>query len=214
MQSIDSKSVADHMLRRVSRWGVTALGVAFAVCGAAAMAGGWEIIQVERGWSLFIGGAAVLAGGAVVIALGQVVSRLDEILMATPARRAGEKMPAPFAAAAKPQPKELEQRSRQPPPQAPPAPTPAPTLVQAPPAQQSPPPAAPPAPSAPELEREAGAPAPEEPSGAEPQEVDRYQSGDTTYVMFSDGAVEVRTSNGAQRFASLAELRAQAAQQY
>jgi len=33
-------------------------------------------------------------------------------------------------------------------------------------------------------------------------------------VMFSDGAVEVRTSNGAQRFASLAELRAQAAQQY
>ena len=40
------------------------------------------------------------------------------------------------------------------------------------------------------------------------------KSGDITYVMFSDGAVEVRTSNGAQRFASLAELRAQAAQQY
>ena len=51
-------------------------------------------------------------------------------------------------------------------------------------------------------------------SGAEPREVDRYESGDITYVMFSDGAVEVRTSNGAQRFASLAELRAQAAQQY
>ena len=68
------------MLRRVSRWGVTALGVVLAICGVVAMVGGWDIIQVERGWSLFIGGATALAGGAVVIALGQVVFRLDEIL--------------------------------------------------------------------------------------------------------------------------------------
>ena len=65
-----------------------------------------------------------------------------------------------------------------------------------------------------EPEQEAEAPAADTASGAEPREVDRYESGDITYVMFSDGAVEVRTSNGAQRFASLAELRAQAAQQY
>ncbi|HEY8137766.1 MAG TPA: hypothetical protein VIF61_07980 [Methylocystis sp.] len=205
------------MLKRVSRWGVTALGVVLAICGAVAMVGGWEIIQVERGWSLFIGGATILAGGAVVIALGQVVFRLDEIIEGTQLRNAGEKSPAPSAPAAKPQPKELEQRSRQPSPQAPPAPTPAPALAQTPPAQQAPPAAAPAAPiasPATEPEREAEAPAPEEPSGAEPQEVDRYQSGEITYVMFSDGAVEVRTSNGSQRFASLAELRAQAAQQY
>ena len=44
-------------------------------------------------------------------------------------------------------------------------------------------------------------------------EVDRYELGDITYVMFSDGAVEVRTAQGTQRFASLAELRAQAVQQ-
>jgi outer membrane biosynthesis protein TonB len=202
------------MLKRVSRWGVTALGVALAVCGVVAMAGGWDIIQVERGWSLFIGGATVLAGGAVVIALGQVVFRLDEILVAAELRRAGEKWPAPSAPAVKPQPKEAEQRSRQPPPQAPPAPTPTPTPAQTSPAQQAPLAAAPPAPPAKEPEQEAQAPAADEASGAEPQEVDRYQSGDITYVMFSDGAVEVRTSNGAQRFASLAELRAQAAQQY
>jgi len=204
------------MLRRVSRWGVTALGVALVVCGVAAMAGGWDIIQVERGWSLFIGGATALAGGAVVIALGQVVFRLDEILVAAQLLRTGEKSPAPSAPTAKPQPKEAEQRSRQSPPQAPPAPTPTPTptLAQTPPAQQAPLPAAPPAPPAKEPEQEAEAPAAVEPSGAEPREVDRYESGEITYVMFSDGAVEVRTSNGAQRFASLAELRAQAAQQY
>jgi len=202
------------MLRRVSRWGVTALGVALVVCGVAAMAGGWDIIQVERGWSLFIGGATALAGGAVVIALGQVVFRLDEILVAAQLLRTGEKSPAPSAPAAKPQPKEAEQRSRQSPPQAPPASTPTPTLAQTPPAQQAPLPAAPPAPPAKEPEQEAEAPAAVEPSGAEPREVDRYESGEITYVMFSDGAVEVRTSNGAQRFASLAELRAQAAQQY
>ena len=200
------------MLRRVSRWGVTALGVALVVCGVAAMAGGWDIIQVERGWSLFIGGATALAGGAVVIALGQVVFRLDEILVAAQLRRTGEKSPAPSAPAAKPQPKEAEQRSRQSPPQAPPAPTP--TLAQTPPAQQAPLAAAPPAPPTKEPEQEAEAPAAVEPSGAEPREVDRYESGEITYVMFSDGAVEVRTSNGSQRFASLAELRAQAAQQY
>ena len=205
------------MLRRVSRWGVTALGVALVVCGVAAMAGGWDIIQVERGWSLFIGGATALAGGAVVIALGQVVFRLDEILVAAQLLRTGEKSPAPSAPSAKPQPKEAEQRWRQPPPQAPPAPTPTPPLVQTPPAQQAPlavAPSAPPPPPAREPEQEAEAPAAEVASAAEPREVDRYESGDITYVMFSDGAVEVRTSNGAQRFASLAELRAQAAQQY
>ncbi|HEY8137608.1 MAG TPA: hypothetical protein VIF61_07185 [Methylocystis sp.] len=203
------------MLRRVSRWGVTALGVVLAVGGIVAMVGGWDIIQVERGWSLFIGGATVLAGAAVVIAVGQVVFRLDEIVVATQLRRTGEKSPAPPAPAAKPQSKEPEPRSRQPSPQASPAPTP--TLAQTPLAQQAPlavAPAAPPAPSATEPERAAEAAAADEASGAEPREVDRYESGDITYVMFSDGAVEVRTSNGAQRFASLAELRAQAAQQY
>ena len=198
------------MLRRVSRWGVTALGVVLAVGGVVAMTSAWDIIQVERGWSLFIGGAAVLAGGAVVIALGQAVSRLDEILVAAQLRGAGEKSPAPSAPAAKPQPKEAEQRSRQSPPQAPPTPP----LAQTPPAQQAPLVAVPPAPPAKEPEQEAEAPAAVEPSGAEPREVDRYESGEITYVMFSDGAVEVRTSNGSQRFASLAELRAQAAQQY
>jgi hypothetical protein len=51
------------------------------------------------------------------------------------------------------------------------------------------------------------------PKPEEPHEVDRHVAGDITYVMFSDGAVEVRTANGAQRFASLQALREAAAAQ-
>jgi type IV secretion system protein VirD4 len=45
----------------------------------------------------------------------------------------------------------------------------------------------------------------------EPREVNRHVAGDITYVMFSDGAVEVRNADGAQRFASLQALRKAAA---
>ena len=48
----------------------------------------------------------------------------------------------------------------------------------------------------------------------EPHEVDRHIAGDITYVMFSDGAVEVQTRDGAQRFASLQALREAAAAQW
>ncbi len=47
----------------------------------------------------------------------------------------------------------------------------------------------------------------------EPHEVDRHIAGDITYVMFSDGAVEVQTRDGARRFASLQALREAAAAQ-
>jgi hypothetical protein len=44
----------------------------------------------------------------------------------------------------------------------------------------------------------------------EPVEVDHCVKGDTVYVMFSDGSVEMRGAGGARRFASLADLEAQA----
>ncbi len=186
------------MLRSVSRWGVTAFGVVLAGSGVVAMSGGWDMIQIERGWSLFIGGAAALAGGAVVIALGQVVARLDEILVATQVRRAEERTPATSAPIVKAQPKEPDQRPIAPrtPPQTPP---PAVALASAPTPLE-------PAPTA-------RAPEADAMTDGEPYEVDRYESGEVTYVMYSNGAVEVRTAEGAQHFASLAELKAQTAQQ-
>jgi hypothetical protein len=140
------------MRRKLSRGGVALFGVILLVAGGVAMLQGWETIQIERGWSLFIGGAVLFAGGAVVTALGQVIARLDELLALwadpepEPSRPLGEPAAAPQAL-----------------------------------------------------------------GEALPVEVDRHQSGELTYVIFSDGAVEVRSPGGStQRYASLAELRAHA----
>lgn len=48
--------------------------------------------------------------------------------------------------------------------------------------------------------------APREP--APPVEVDRYVSGEATYVMYSDGSVDMQTYEGSRRYQSLAALRA------
>lgn len=46
------------------------------------------------------------------------------------------------------------------------------------------------------------------PKEERPVEVDRYTAGEAVYVMFSDGSVEVHGAGGAQRYPSLAALRA------
>lgn len=146
------------LLETGSRWGGgLALGLLLALWGGAAMWSGWDLIQIERGWSLFIGGAAALAGGAVTISLGFVLARLDRLTQALRAQ-------APTAKA---------------------APRPEPARGVAPVSQPR-----------------------EEVS--EPAVVGRHVSGDTTYVMFSDGSVEVQSPAGAQRFSSLADLKARA----
>jgi hypothetical protein len=45
----------------------------------------------------------------------------------------------------------------------------------------------------------------------EPAEVDRYTAGDATYVMMSDGSVDVHGPEGVQRYPSLEALKADAA---
>ena len=68
------------MWRKISTWSVALLGLLLAVWGGFAMWTGWPIIQVERGWGLFIAGAAALAGGVTTFGLGQVLARLDALL--------------------------------------------------------------------------------------------------------------------------------------
>lgn len=140
---------------RLTRWGVVALGAALALWGPLAMWKGWDTIQLERGWSLFIAGAVAAAGGVVTLALAAVLSRLDHAIRLDE-RRAAQAAAKESAAARE----NLVARLRP-------------------------------------VEDEA------------PVEVDRYVSGGTVYVMFSDGSIELRGAGGSRRFASVADLRAQ-----
>ena len=62
-------------------------GLTLAALGGVWIWNGLDIVQVERGWSAVIAGAAMLAGGAVTAAIGIAILRLNEIaglLAATP----------------------------------------------------------------------------------------------------------------------------------
>lgn len=139
-------------------FGVILLGLALALAGLYGMWTGWDYIQLERGWSLFIGGATAVSGGVVTIALGRAIGVLGRIADHALAAQASAKSPAAESIAS---------------------------------AQPAEPPTV-------------AASAPEKP----PVEVDRYAAGDSVYVMFSDGSVEVQTGGRAQRYPSLAALRA------
>ena len=225
------------MRRSIARWALRFLGLALGLGGAAAMLCGWDIVQVERGWSLFIAGASALSGGAVVIALAEVVARLDRLLAET-ARAAADAMakPAPSAQTEStptqptPAPQIVQKAAPPPPPEpkAAPAPTPEPSALQEPHdhapeprleagwAAPAPTTLGPPAPPFGVRRQEASAPVPitrsrpqaATPTVEEPREIERYQSGGLTYVMFSDGSVELRSEAGAQRYSSIEELRA------
>lgn len=93
---------------RLSRWGVAGLGLTLALWGVAAMFEGWDKIQIERGWSLFISGAVAVSGGVVTLAIAAALSRLDHALatlaprVAVPAAAAEPPAPAPPPATATP----------------------------------------------------------------------------------------------------------------
>ncbi|WP_457796467.1 hypothetical protein [Methylocystis sp. S23] len=169
------------MKRSFTSLGLTALGLSLAAAGVYAMWTGWDMILLERGWSLFIAGSVFLSGGAVTTALGRVVAHLARIAPGTTiAAEAGAKS-LPAAAPAAPRP-EI--------PLAKPDNSPKPDQA------------------AERLDFTAilGG----EPLAEVPTEVDQYTAGDATYVMMSDGSVEVRSSAGTQRYPSLAALRAEA----
>jgi hypothetical protein len=68
--------------------GVIFLGLALALSGSYGMWSGWDYIQLERGWSLFIGGATAVSGGVVTIAIGRAIGVLGRIADKVPATQA------------------------------------------------------------------------------------------------------------------------------
>lgn len=156
------------MKRMMSRWGIGTGGALLMVWGLFAMWSGWDQIQIERGWSLFIAGATALSGGMATLAMAQVAARLEQLIALRGAREpSGVSAPTPIATPDLATLLKAEARALEPKP--------------------SPP-----------------------PSDEKPVEVDRYVAGEAIYVMFSDGSVEVRTTVGAERYPSLAALRAEA----
>ena len=76
--------------------GVTFLGLALALSGAYGMWSGWDYIQLERGWSLFIAGATAVSGGVVTIALGRAIGVFGRIADAAPSTQpSAQQEPAP-----------------------------------------------------------------------------------------------------------------------
>jgi hypothetical protein len=182
------------MKPNLSGGGVTIVGLLLAGAGLYAMWTGWDMILIERGWSLFIAGAVMVSGGIVTVALGRVIAHVAS-LAAQPSRAVAPEMQSEMqkaaVEAATPRPK-VEVR---------------PARAEATPAL-APKPAEPRAPEAKpavvsdlfKAMRKVEA----------PTEVDRYDAGDSTYIMLSDGSVEVLGPNGRQRYTSLEALKADA----
>ncbi|MGJ0509502.1 MAG: hypothetical protein ACR652_20740 [Methylocystis sp.] len=194
------------MKRNLSGGGVTIAGLLLAGAGAYAMWTGWDMILLERGWSLFISGAAMLSGGVVTMALGCVIAHLARLSTQlqpaaanAPAKAEARGQGAAEAPAARPKPEARSAKQEATPAFAPAALPPKPAEA------QTPEPIARPD-DAPGLS--ALFPVVAESGTEEPTEVDRYEAGGATYIMMSDGSVEVRGPNGRQRYPTIAALKA------
>lgn len=66
-------------------------GLALALAGAWAMWSGWDIVQLERGWALFIAGATAFSAGSIVMAIARVIAVIGA---ATENRSEASPMPA------------------------------------------------------------------------------------------------------------------------
>ena len=176
--------------------------------GAASIAYGYGIVLNERGWTMVISGATVLAGGLVLLGIAVVAARIRRIERELAnfrdhVMRLGTVFPSPRSFGSEPAPE-----AEGPPPaaeqrglvaavgQEEQAVLKAADII-----PESGPPE-PPMRAAPLREQERAEP---EPSG--PAVVGTYNSGGNSYVMYADGAIEADTPTGRYRFKSLDELK-------
>lgn len=198
------------MFRNGLKWLVAALGSTLLCWGVWAMWTGWGVVQVERGWSLFIGGAATLGAGAVILSVAGLMARIDA-LGANMAAATAAALRAPPASA----PVAIPQKTADAAPVRPAAPSAAKATARVSDARRPPAPAATQSSSAFDDYAPRGALVDDDIARMQqPKEVDRYEANDTTYVMFSDGSVEVSRDGVSKRYESLAQLRADAAQRF
>jgi hypothetical protein len=205
---------------------VIATGVLLALLGGYWLVAGWEHVQIERGWSQFIAGAVALSGGVITMAIGRLIRLLAAqprvVAPAQTSAREAVKSPSARSAASAPESPRRVRPSAQPAtaqpvagnlaldsgssmPQEPLAPASIETTGSR---NWAPESATLMSETAPATAREDWRTTSNHMNLEEPAEVDRYTAGDSTYVMYSDGSVEVRTPEGARRYESLDALRA------
>ena len=206
-------------------WLVSLLGAALALAGALSLANGISYIRLDWGQTETVAGTVALSAGIVTFALGAVLFALRDLPRRLAARPSGVGMEAlSWGEDDAPAPRPLLNRvtarlanvglsKTQPtePSLIPAAADPGPVESRPPPVESRPAPAqrpaAPVVASAPPA-RPAAPPPPPEPDPVDaPTVVGRYEANGASYVLFSDGTIEVETESGTHRFASMADLK-------
>ncbi len=197
-------------------WLISVLGVALALGGAYSLWNGVSYIRLDWGQAETVAGTVALSAGIVTLALGAVLFTLRGMARDVAARAAArpsgvgmealtwgeDDAPAPrpllsrvtsrLATVGVPKAREVEPELAAPAPTGSAArPTPAPESLPEPSPVETP-----------GIPREPG-PTPME----APTVVGRYEANGASYVLFSDGTIEVETDSGTHRFSSMTELK-------
>lgn len=213
------------MKREFSGWDVMATGGLLALAGAYWLIAGWEHIQIERGWSQFIAGAMALSGGVITVAIGRLIRLLvtQSDVIGPVGQRQALTAPSARSDGRGPEPQKSPKSNRQARPAIKPAVGAAFSNLHAPISNET-------------LESKPDTPAlparnyawmssatltqsvadaedwrrpdARHSEAEQPTEVDRYTAGDSTYVMYTDGSVEVHRPDGVRLYESLDDLRA------
>jgi hypothetical protein len=166
---------------------IALLGLAAALAGAGAVALGWPLVPLERGWTLVIAGSALASGGLVSIAIAMQIFETRRTRLAIESvlvRLSAPPKESPFVPTS---PSGVPRRQGEE-------------------AHEMAQPARMPERTAPEPPRidasEPGA------TGDDLQPARSFTVGETTFVVFTDGSIEARTTEGTKRFRSMEDVRA------
>jgi hypothetical protein len=183
-------------------WIIALLGLAASAGGGWAIAMGWPIVSLERGWTMVVGGSALGSAGVICLAFAAQIFETRRVRLAVERglERLATQLREGQATRTPPPPSPIrEAEAVEPPrpaPSAAPRPAPGEALVLPP-----LPPRVPPGEPRPARLSEATA-------ADETQPARSFTVGDTTFVVFADGSIEARTAEGTKRFASMEEVRA------
>ncbi len=190
-------------------WVICILGLALAIAGGASVVHGYNYIQADWGWQAIIAGATAVSGGIVTIALGAVLTSLVSIRRAFDRSRAAPAVGTavepslPVAMVETPPPPLAADVER---PLESPTLPPAASLIEAPAkSERFRDRSAARALSASRSGRTSSASVPAE--APAPTVAGRYESGGASYVLFSDGTIDVESEAGHRHFASMDELK-------